>query len=259
MSENTDEGQGNEVAKRLMELGHLSAAVGHNVINAFSAMVSNAELIRAHSKEPNCDLSEIAALAAAIIDNALGASQVPRRLIDMTRRVTSPGFEQAYDPPSLIDFNELIRDVVESHSVDALGSVDWCLNFNPIPPIRGNPAQLRSLFGYLLENAREAMPKGEGTVTFTTSVDARNWVLVEMHDSGRGMSPEVLKRATEPFFTTKQGRTGIGLTVAHGIWRRHRGALSVDSQVDSGTTIRLAVEAPRAPDQMPDPANHGRV
>ncbi len=66
-------GRGDEMdeAERLKELGHLSAAVGHHVINAFSAVVSNAELIRSHAKSPNCDLNELAALGGAIIENAL--------------------------------------------------------------------------------------------------------------------------------------------------------------------------------------------
>ena len=173
----------------------------------------------------------------------------PRRLIDLTRRVTSPGFDQVGDPPALIDLNQLIRDTVESHSRESGSSVEWALNLNPIPMIRGNAAQLRSLLGYLIQNSREAMPKGTGTITFTTSVDARNWVVVEIRDTGSGMSSEVLKRATEPFFTTKHGRSGTGLTVAHGIWRRHRGALSIESQSGVGTTIRLAVEAPPAAEQ----------
>ena len=66
------------------------------------------------------------------------------------------------------------------------------------------------------------------------------------------MTNEVLKRATEPFFTTKSGRSGIGLTVAHGIWRRHRGALSIESQPGEGTVIRLAVEA-HATAMVPEP------
>src|SRR5262249_4119608 len=61
-------------AERLKELGHLSAAVGHHVINAFSAVVSNAELIRSHARSVNCDLDELAALGSAIIENALSAS-----------------------------------------------------------------------------------------------------------------------------------------------------------------------------------------
>jgi two-component system, NtrC family, sensor kinase len=247
-------GEESDDAERLKELGHLSAAVGHNVINAFSAMVSNAELIRSHAKDPDCDLAEVAALGTAIIENALSASHVPRRLIDMTRRVTAPGFDQVGDPPALIDLNQLIRETVDAQSREGGNTVEWSLKLNPIPMIRGNPSQLRSLFGYLIQNAREAMPKGAGTITFTTTVDTRNWVVIEIHDTGCGMSPEVLKRATEPFFTTRHGRTGIGLTVAHGIWRRHRGALSIESHPGEGTAIRLAVEAPPAAEQPPTSA-----
>ena len=231
-------------AERLKELGHLSAAVGHHVINAFSAVVSNAELIRSHAKSPNCDLAELAALGSAIIENALGASHVPRRLIDWTRRFTSPGFDQTADPVVLLDLNELIRQTAELHQGRDGTGLDWVLNLNPIPMIRGSESQIRSLLGYLIQNAREAMPKGQGTMTVTTRVDPRNWVILEIRDSGSGMTPEVLKRATEPFFTTKPGRSGVGLTAAHGIWRRHRGALSIESQPGEGTMIRLAVEAP---------------
>lgn len=237
-----------EEAERLKELGHLSAAVGHHVINAFSAVVSNAELIRSHARAPNCDLNELAALAAAIIENALGASHVPRRLIDFTRRFTSPGFDQKADPIVLIDLNQLIRETVELQEKSADSAVEWVLNLNPIPMIRGSASQIRSLLGYLIQNAREAMPKGRGRISFATQVDDRNWVFLEVRDSGSGMTSEVLKHATEPFFTTKPGRSGIGLTVAHGIWRRHRGALAIESQPGEGTMIRLGVEAhgPRA-------------
>ena len=127
-------------SERLKELGHLSAAVGHNVINAFSAMVSNAELIRSHAKDPDCDLAEVAALGAAIIENALIASHVPRRLIDWTRRVTSPGFDQVGDPPALIDLNQLIRDTVESQSLESGNSVEWSLESEPDPDDPGQCA-----------------------------------------------------------------------------------------------------------------------
>ncbi len=80
---------------------------------------------------------------------------------------------------------------------------------------------------------------------------------MEIRDTGCGMTQEVLKRATEPFFTTKSGRSGVGLTAAHGIWRRHRGALSIESQPGEGTMIRLAVEAPAA--QAPNGASSHRT
>lgn len=234
-------------SERLKELGHLSAAVGHHVINAFSAVVSNAELIRSHAKSPNCDVNELAALGAAIIENALAASHVPRRLIDWTRRFTSPGFDQKADPVVLIDLNQVVREMVDSHRADADSEVEWVMELQAIPMIRGSASQIRSLLGYLIQNAREAMPRGRGRLRFATRVDERNWVFLEVQDSGCGMTPEVLKRATEPFFTTKSGRSGIGLSVAHGIWRRHRGALSIESTPGEGTLIRLAVEAHALP------------
>jgi signal transduction histidine kinase len=237
-------------AERLKELGHLAAAVGHHVINAFSAVVSNAELIRSHARSPNCDVDELAALGSAIIENALSASHVPRRLIDWTRRFTSPGFDEKADPVVLIDLNQVIREMVESQRAAGEPGVEWVLDFQAIPMIRGSASQIRSLLAYLIQNARDAMPRGRGQITFTTRVDERNWVFLEVRDSGCGMTPEVLKRATEPFFTTKSGRSGIGLSVAHGIWRRHRGALSIESAPGEGTLIRLAVEA-HAPGAAP--------
>src|SRR5262249_54154476 len=150
-------------SERLKELGHLSAAVGHHVINAFSAVVSNAELIRSHATASTCDLADLAELGAAIIENALSASHVPRRLIDWTRRVTSAAFEQAGEPPPLVDLNQLIAETIQATPREAGSQVEWVLNVNPIPLIRGNAGQLRSLLRYLIQNACEAISKGRGT------------------------------------------------------------------------------------------------
>jgi signal transduction histidine kinase len=240
-------------SEQIKELGHLSAAVGHHVINAFSAVVSNAELIKAHVADPSCDLSEVAALSAAIIETALDAAQVPRRLIDWTRRLTSPGSGPAGELAGLVDLNAVVRDTVDPESGVAGSQVEWVLNLNRIPLIRGDVDQLRSLLGHLIRNAREALAGGAGTITFTTQVDSRNWVVLEVRDSGAGMQPQVLKRATEPFFTTKAGHSGTGLTIAHGIWRRHRGGLSIESHPGMGTIIRLAVEPATTSQRVVDP------
>ena len=102
------------------------------------------------------------------------------------------------------------------------------------------------MLGHLLQNAREALPGGAGTIEVSTYTDPRNWLVIAIRDTGCGMSPDVLKRATEPFFSTKPDRGGVGLTIAQGIWRRHRGSLSVDSRPGLETTIRLSI-GPIAP------------
>jgi signal transduction histidine kinase len=84
---------------------------------------------------------------------------------------------------------------------------------------------------------------GDGTeINLATSVDSRGWVVLEVRDTGRGMPPEVLERAVEPFFSTKAGHLGVGLSIANGIWRRHKGTLAVRSRPGEGTTVRLCIE-----------------
>ena len=98
---------------RLRDLGHLSASVGHHVINGFSAVVSNAELIRSRAIAP-IDPSELDALGSSMIETALDASQVARRLIDWSRRVTAVDIGQPGREPATVDLNQLIEEVVES-------------------------------------------------------------------------------------------------------------------------------------------------
>ena len=83
---------------------------------------------------------------------------------------------------------------------------------------------------------------GAISIARSTSVDSRGWGVLEIRDSGQGMEPEAQERATEPFFSTKSGHIGVGLSIANGIWRRHKGTLSIRSLPGEGTTLRLCVE-----------------
>jgi CheY-like chemotaxis protein len=115
-------------------------------------------------------------------------------------------------------------------------------------------AQFGSALLNLAVNARDAMPSG-GELTIRTAnlflspedaarhSDATpgDYVVVEVADNGGGMPPEVLERATEPFFTTKElGKgTGLGLSQVHGFVRQSEGFLTLESNVGSGTTVRI--------------------
>lgn len=223
------------------DLGHLSSAVGHHIINAFSAVVSNAEMIRSRAALGGAVPKDFEVLATSIVETALDASQVARRLIDWTRRFTAVESQAPGAGPTLVDINRVVEEVVEYERSHSSSQVEWLLELGPIPSIAGDSVQLRSMFDHLIRNAHEAMPRGGGHIRFTTVVDSRNWLVIEVGDSGCGMSQETLKRASEPFFTTKSGHDGVGLTIAQAIWRRHRGAVSIESTPGQGTTIRLAV------------------
>jgi signal transduction histidine kinase len=229
--------------ERLNNLGHLSAGVGHHVINAFSAIVSNAELLRLNPPLPSP--TDTTALANMIVKTALEASTVARRLIDFTRPVTSIDPQQAAFEPSTIALDHLAEGVVAEARSSGRPDVHWVTEFTPIPPIRGHPLQLRAMIQHLISNSYEAKTGPKVTIALSTATDARGWVVLELRDTGRGMDESTMIRATEPFFSTKPGHLGVGLSIANGIWRRHRGTLSIRSQPDEGTLVRLCVEPTR--------------
>jgi len=226
--------------ERLTNLGHLSAGGGDHVINAFSAIVSNAELLRLEPSMPA--LADPAVLADTIIRTALDAATVARRLIDYTRPVTSTDPGRAAVDPSSVTLDRLIDEFVAAERASGPTGVAWATDLAPTPSIQGHPSQLRGMLRHLVVNAYEAMPDQTGMIAISTATDSRGWVVIELRDSGRGMQGETLVRAVEPFFSTKPGHLGVGLSIANGIWRRHRGTLSIRSQPGEGTQIRLCVE-----------------
>ena len=231
-----------ETVERLNNLGHLSSAVGHHVINAFSAIVSNAELLRFKPQPAFPIVIDPVSIADTIIQSALEASTVARRLIDYTRPVTSIEPEHALPGTGILSLERLVADLVADERASGPPDVVWETRLAPLPPIRGHATQLRAMLGHLIANAYEAMPERKGTIRVTTATDARGWVVLELRDSGTGLTGEVLQHAVEPYFSTKHGHLGVGLSIANGIWRRHRGTLSILGQPGEGTLVRLCVE-----------------
>ncbi len=231
---------GADALERLINLGHLASGVGHHVINGFSAIVSNAELLRLDP--PNASVAEPAVLAETIIKTALDAATVARRLIDYTRPVTSIEPDRAAFQPHTLSLERLVADFVESEKSRGRPEIVWETQLAPIPPIKGHETQLHSMLAHLIQNAYDAMSPRGGTIALTTSTDTRGWNVLEIRDSGKGMELATLERAVEPFFSTRPNHLGVGLSIANGIWRRHRGTISIQSVPGEGTRIKLCVE-----------------
>ncbi|MCY0869184.1 MAG: ATP-binding protein, partial [Firmicutes bacterium] len=104
--------------------------------------------------------------------------------------------------------------------------------------IRGSAARLRQVVLNLLKNALEATPPG-GSVTARCSVQGDETVEIRVTDDGCGMSEEELRRVKEPFFTTKESGTGLGLMVSERIVSEHGGELFIESSPGLGTTVRI--------------------
>jgi signal transduction histidine kinase len=120
--------------------------------------------------------------------------------------------------------------------------------------ILGNDGELQQVFTNLMLNALEAMngqPGGELRLSAESDADK---VTVVVEDNGPGIPAAVLDRIFQPFFSTKigQGGTGLGLSVTHGIVRRHGGDIRVESQVGRGTRFTIALPRLAAPGKSAD-------
>jgi two-component system NtrC family sensor kinase len=127
--------------------------------------------------------------------------------------------------------------------------------FAGIPPIECFPFQLNQVFMNLLVNASHALD-GRGTITIRTGHDDSQ-VWVEVQDTGRGIKPEHLTRIFEPFFTTKpvgQG-TGLGLSLAYGIVKKHDGRLEVQSELGQGTMFKVILPKTLSEQIKPQPTS----
>jgi PAS domain S-box-containing protein len=113
----------------------------------------------------------------------------------------------------------------------------------PIPEFSFDAGQMRQVFINLFKNALEAMPNG-GRLTVTARTDG-GYLTLKISDTGQGITPENLEKLFTPFFSTKEGGTGLGLTICRGLVSQHQGEIRFESDVNHGTTctIRLPLSS----------------
>ena len=231
-------------AETLTDLGHLAAGVGHHVINAFSAIVSNAELLRL--KSPHIPVADPTVLAETIIHSALGAATVARRLIDYTRSVTSIDPAQGLFTPAVHRPRPAGRGIRGASSGPRTGGDRVGNRPRPVPPIQGHERQLRAMLGHLTRNACEAMPTQHGA---DRALDGHRRPRL-----GRARAAR-LRRGDDPRDPGARCRALLQQQAGPSRGRsqhrqrhlgRHRGTLSLRSQPGEGTVVRLCIEPIRA-------------
>jgi len=166
--------------------------------------------------------------------------------------------------PETVNVNRVIKEFGDLLRGAAGDHVQMQFLLNPtVDPCRIDPAQFQAALLNLVVNARDAMPEGGGRVsieTDTVALDASSgidiapgrYVRVTVSDTGRGMSPDVVERAFEPFYTTKEvGKgSGLGLSQVYGFVKQSGGHVELASEPGIGTTVRLFL--PRADDAPKD-------
>jgi two-component system nitrogen regulation sensor histidine kinase GlnL len=230
------------VAEResLTAFGQFAAGIAHEVKNPLGGIRGAAEILASRSSDAKTH--EAAELIVREVDRIAA-------LVD-DLMVFARGDELRLAPTNL---HRILDDVLDLLAVDPVGvGIDVERVFDPsIPETLLDADRLMQVFLNLARNALQAMDR-KGTLSIATRFDLdhrlrdregeqRPTVLVEIADTGPGMSPEVLEKLATPFFTTRPGGTGLGVAVARHWVSRHDGTLVVESAPGEGTRVRVAL------------------
>ena len=236
-------------AQKMEAIGQLTGGLAHDFNNLLGVILGNLDLLaeRFETRGEEKDLTE------AAIQAALRGAELIRQLLAYARRQPlAPKLTQL--SPLLEAAAKLLRRSLGENISLELQILEG------IWPVRIDVSQLDSSLLNLAVNARDAMPNGGRLIIEATNVCIDNhaselnleatpgdYVLLAVSDTGSGMSPEVLARVFEPFYTTKGNRgSGLGLSMVHGFIKQSGGYSKIYSEPGKGTTIRIYL--PRALD-----------
>lgn len=222
--------------ERLASLGVLTAGVAHEIRNPLAAIK-----FRLYSLQRSLPASVSQEEDLGIIDHEIQRlDRIVRDLLQFARP-SEPEFKTVPILPLL----EAMRDLLQA-DLDRRGVRLDVVEGEPLS-VRADRQQLQQVLINLIQNAAEATPAG-GTITLSARAGAARRirrvepvVMVEVKDSGRGLTPEIGRRIFDPFFSTKEGGTGLGLPLAARIVELHGGFLQYTSQPQRGSTFTVVL------------------
>ena len=237
-------------SERMAGLGTTLAGVAHELNNPLTAVIGFAQIM---AKSPRNDDDRIG--LETIHREALRAARIVKDLLTFTRKQEGTRIEP-------VDMNAIAEYILSTrrYALETRG-VRCILNLDPgLPAVAGDRSQMEQVLLNLLVNAEHALaaaldaPAGasiegspRGSIAISSALDGDE-VVLQLSDTGAGISPENLTRIWDPFWTTKaEGEgTGLGLSVVHGIVTAHGGTIEVTSDIGGGTTFTLRLPASEA-------------
>src|SRR5215467_9574613 len=227
-------------SQRMEAVGQLAGGMAHDFNNVLAAISANLDTVTVRSKDEKIHQAVQAAMDAI----QMGASLNQRLLSFSGRR--EQGLER-------LDLNDHVTGTADMLRRTLGARITVTLNCSPDPcHTLANPGDVDNAILNLAINARDAMPDG-GVFTIETRhvtldsyaaariANARpgDFIKLTVSDTGQGMALEVLKRAMEPFFTTKEQGSGLGLATVYGAIQHSGGFVDIQSAVDKGTVVHL--------------------
>ncbi len=234
--------------ERLRALGMMATGIAHDFNNVLSLVMGYGELLL-----QECGHWDENSKKARYLQHVLTAARDGAEMVDRLSRFQRPS--AAGDLRQSVSLNRLIHQAIEltapkwREEARAKGiTIEVRPDLEGESYIMADSGEIRELLTNMIFNAVDAMPKG-GTLTIRSSEDKDN-VLLDIQDTGQGMSAAVRDRCLEPFFTTKGDRgSGLGLAIIYGIIQRHEGTLEIESEENVGTRFLVCLPRAAAPAQ----------
>jgi PAS domain S-box-containing protein len=220
-------------AQRLMALGELTSAVAHDFNNLLTAIIAPIDLCLERLEPESPEREEVVEAR----ESALRAVALTRQLLSFSRR--------RIFRPRPTDLGELVREMTPVLNRLSPG-VQFELDLEQgLPAVDIDPSHFERVLLNLASNAVEAL-SGRGKVLIRTALESNRdqpRVILDVEDFGRGMDESVRARLFEPFFTTREDGTGLGLSTVHGIVLEAGGEITVESEPGVGTTFKIFLPA----------------
>ena len=214
-------------AQRAQAWGEVARRLAHEIKNPLTPIQLSAERLEM-KLAPRLEGTELAVLhksVKTIVDQ-----------VDAMKRLVNEFRDYARLPAAqlqVVDLNALVGDIVALYDA---GEVPVRLDLDAAcPPVMADPQQVRQVVHNLVQNAQDATPPGAGAVVLRSRVtDSGRWVRLSVLDHGPGFAEAILKRAFEPYVTTKTKGTGLGLAVVKKIMDEHGGRVDIAHRLDQG-------------------------
>ncbi len=215
---------------RLAAMGRMAASIAHEINNPLQGILGCLELAHVSIGDPKRQKKYLD-LASSALESL---NDIVERILSFQRPLQ--GTMEHTDVRVLIEeVLALSNKKIEHENITIVLKLD-----RKMPKVYGIPGQLKQVFLNLTLNAVEAMDPG-GTLTISSKkvVMEEPWLQISFSDTGKGISEEELQRLFEPFYSTKTNGTGLGLWVSQNIIDSHRGRITSESELGSGTTFTI--------------------
>lgn len=219
-------------ADRLAAMGELTAGVAHEVRNPLGVIRASVQLL----EEAQCDPARITDATRVIKQEIDRLDRVIKALLDFGRP-SKPTLMAANMQDVLDDVLMFTRRFASQSDVEILA------DYSPrLPLVRADADQMKQVFVNLISNAVQAMEGTGGRILVSATTDG-SAVTISVADTGPGIPPEDVEKVFDPFFSTRDEGTGLGLTIVHRIIDEHGGHIDVSSTKGRGTKFNVTLPA----------------